>query len=50
MSEYLNIIGIAYLIQKLACAFKSFSSNLHPLLKELCCSWIAHHYGVLTKY
>lgn len=34
MSEYLNRIGIAYLIQKLACAFKSFFSNLHALLEK----------------
>lgn len=35
MSEYLNSIGIAYLIQKLACAFISFSSNLHALLGRI---------------
>lgn len=29
MSEYLNNSGTAYLIQKLACALKSFSSKLH---------------------
>lgn len=35
MSEYPNTIGIAYLIQKLACAFKSFSANLHALLERI---------------
>jgi len=35
MSEYLNSIGIAYLIRKLACAFKSLSSDLHALLERI---------------